>query len=236
MPVTSSTIHEGISRDIDVVVQPSLSVPSNTSDDISPNSSLSTHTPLLYCHNLTLQEILANFTECLGPPPQELYFSDNNLFTVIAYCCLFVIAAVGNLTVFITLFRNRNMKSRINMFIMHLAIADLIVTFMMLPIEIAWHSTVAWLAGDAMCRFMMFFRALGFYLSSAILVSISLDRYFAIIKPLSNPGAGYRAKMMLVVSWILSVVASIPQVSSFNTFIYTVKYNSLYVCLFVCSG
>ncbi|CAL1527362.1 unnamed protein product, partial [Lymnaea stagnalis] len=156
---------------------------------------------------------LANFTECLPPLPKALYFGDDNAVSVAAYSCLFIIAACGNLTVFITLFRNRSSKSRINLFIMHLAIADLIVTFVMLPLEIAWHSTVAWKAGDVACRLLMFFRALGFYLSSCILVSISLDRYFAIMRPLSITDADTRAKMMLVVSWLLAVVASIPQVS-----------------------
>ena len=152
----------------------------------------------------------------LPPLPKELYFSDDSAVSVIAYSCLFLVAACGNLTVFITLFRNRGVKSRVNMFIMHLAIADLLVTFMMLPLEIAWHATVAWLAGDAMCRLMMFFRAFGFYLSSCILVTISLDRYFAIMHPLSISDATRRGKIMLGFSWAFSVVSSIPQVSAWR--------------------
>ena len=119
--------------------------------------------------------------------PGEMTFDSDNLVSVIAYSVLFAISAVGNLTVFITLFRNRrrHQKSRVNLFIMHLCLADLIVTFIMLPMETAWHVTVGWLAGDAACRILMFFRTFGFYLSSFILVTISLDRYFAILKPLS---------------------------------------------------
>ncbi|XP_055880540.1 adipokinetic hormone/corazonin-related peptide receptor variant I-like isoform X2 [Biomphalaria glabrata] len=174
-------------------------------------SATQTNATSSYCQHLTADEILANFTECLPPLPKGLYFSEDNAVSVAAYSCLFIVAACGNLTVFITLFRNRSSKSRINLFIMHLAIADLIVTFIMLPLEIAWHSTVAWMAGDAACRFFMFFRAMGFYLSSCILVSISLDRYFAIMRPLSITDAGTRAKVMLIVSWCLAIVASIPQ-------------------------
>ncbi|XP_070185442.1 gonadotropin-releasing hormone II receptor-like [Littorina saxatilis] len=147
----------------------------------------------------------------LPPLPKELYFTDDSAVSVIAYGFLFLVAACGNLTVFITLFRNRGVRSRVNLFIMHLAIADLLVTFMMLPLEIAWHATVAWLAGDAMCRLMMFFRAFGFYLSSCILVTISMDRYFAIMHPLSIQDATRRGKVMLVCSWVFSVISSIPQ-------------------------
>nr|WDY64293.1 AKH receptor [Aplysia californica] len=210
--------------EVQVVVEREFSAKSGREDEINAlntaaavaATAASTTTPInnnsySHCINLTLSEIQTNYTECLHPLPKELYFTDDNAVSVAAYSCLFVVAAVGNLTVFITLFRNRGVKSRINMFIMHLAIADLIVTFMMLPLEIAWHSTVAWKAGDAVCRLLMFFRAMGFYLSSCILVSISLDRYFAIMKPLSISDAGNRSKMMLTISWFLSIVASIPQ-------------------------
>ena len=170
-----------------------------------------------FCANLTVEEA-ANISFCPGKLPKIFYFTDNNAVSVITYSCLLVIAACGNLTVFITLFRNRGHKSRINMFIMHLAIADLIVTFIILPLEIAWHSTVSWWAGDFACRGLMFFRAMGFYLSSCIVVSISLDRYLAIMRPFSIAAADTRAKLMLVVSWGLSIVASIPQVGSSSYF------------------
>ncbi|XP_060072133.1 adipokinetic hormone/corazonin-related peptide receptor variant I-like [Ylistrum balloti] len=143
--------------------------------------------------------------------PQDMTFNENSVVAVAAYTCLFVVAACGNLTVFITLFRNRHVKSRVNLFILHLSIADLIVTFIMLPMEISWHITVAWTAGDLTCRILMFFRAFGLYLSSFILVTISLDRYFAILHPLSLNDADKRGKIMLTLAWSFSLVASIPQ-------------------------
>ena len=144
--------------------------------------------------------------------PREMLFNDDSLVSVVAYSILFVVAAAGNLTIFITLFRYRHRKSRVNMFIMNLCIADLIVTFVMLPLEIGWHITVAWKAGDFGCRMLMFLRAFGFYLSSFILIGISLDRYFAVAHPLSLIDAGKRGKIMLILAWIISAVASIPQV------------------------
>lgn len=156
-----------------------------------------------------------SFTNISHPTglPREISFSSDNLMSVVAYSCLFVIAAVGNLTVFITLFRTRRRKSRVNTFIMHLAIADLIVTFIMLPLETAWHIAVAWHAGEFACRLLMFFRAFGFYLSSFVLVAISLDRYFSIVHPLSIHDADKRGKLFLIFAWLLSSTASLPQVS-----------------------
>ena len=146
--------------------------------------------------------------------PEEMRFGTLHVVSITAYSCFFVIAASGNLTVFITLFRNRKIKSRVNMFIMHLSIADLLVTFIMMPLEIFWHVTVEWRAGDVGCRILMFFRTFGLYLSSFVLVVISLDRYFAIIHPLSLNDADKRGRIMLVFAWLFSVAASIPQVGS----------------------
>ena len=143
----------------------------------------------------------------------DMIFNDNSLMVVIGYSVLFLISAVGNLTVFLTLFRNRHRRSRVNLFIMHLSVADLIVTFLMMPLEIGWNLAVSWNAGDAACRVFMFLRAFGFYLSSFILVTISLDRYFAITHPLSLNDADRRGKLMLVLAWLFSIAASIPQVS-----------------------
>ena len=50
------------------------------------------------------------------------------------------------------------------------------VTFLMMPLEIGWNVTVTWQAGDSTCRIMSFFRTFGLYLSSFVIVSISLDR------------------------------------------------------------
>ena len=153
-----------------------------------------------------------NTVENVNVSPLEISFSSNNLVSIIAYSCLFVIAAVGNLTVFITLFRTRRRKSRVNCFIMHLSMADLIVTFIMLPLETVWHIVVAWRAGDFACRLLMFCRAFGFYLSSFVLVAISLDRYFSIVHPLSIHDADKRGKLFLIFAWVLSASASLPQV------------------------
>lgn len=148
-----------------------------------------------------------------APIPREMMFSDDSLVSVVTYVILFVIAAVGNLTVFVALYRNRNRRSRVNLFIMHLSVADMIVTFVMMPMEIGWHVTVSWKAGDVGCRVFMFFRTFGFYLSSFILIAISLDRYFAIARPLSLNDAGKRGKLMLLMAWLFSFMASVPQVS-----------------------
>ncbi|XP_056640774.1 adipokinetic hormone/corazonin-related peptide receptor variant I-like [Diorhabda sublineata] len=141
-----------------------------------------------------------------------------NFREISVYCALFVVAAVGNLTVLISLFRSRHRKSRISLMITHLAIADLIVTFIMIPLEVGWRLTGRWLAGNVACKVFLFLRVLGPYLSSNIIVCVSLDRYFAVLYPLRVSDARRRGKIMLTVAWSASFIYCIPQ-----SFVFSVK-------------
>ncbi|XP_071535395.1 adipokinetic hormone/corazonin-related peptide receptor variant I-like [Panulirus ornatus] len=157
--------------------------------------------------NTTL--ILASANTTTLPP--SLGFDDNALTDIIIYSVMFVVAAVGNLTVFITLFRNRHRKSRVNLMIMHLAAADLMVTLINFPLEVGWRITTQWVAGNLACKLFQFLRAFGLYLSSLVLVCISLDRYFAIVHPLKVNDAQRRGKIMLSFAWSTAAVCSLPQ-------------------------
>ncbi|ESN91517.1 hypothetical protein HELRODRAFT_70323, partial [Helobdella robusta] len=129
-----------------------------------------------------------------------------------------------NLTVIITLTlcKKRQRRTRVEWFILNLAIADIFVALYNNPIEIAWAVTISWNAGDAACKILMFCRAFGFYLSSFILVAISFDRYFAVAKPLSTGTADERGKIMLITAWTTAVFASLTQV-----FFYLAKHPNL---------
>jgi gonadotropin-releasing hormone receptor len=152
--------------------------------------------------------------------PTEIF--DSSKRDIIIYSILFVISAVGNITVFTSLLRNRNRKLRINLLIFNLAIADLIVTFIMIPLEVGWRITESWIAGDFVCRIMQALRAFGPYLSSMVLICISLDRYFAIVHPLKVNDAHRRSKIMLAFSWMISIACSAPQVCLIISFQYSI--------------
>ena len=181
--------------------------------NVALNNTLSGYPPLNDVNSTEWNSSATNSCVLLRPLARGMTFNEDNLVSIIAYFTLFIIAASGNLTVFLTLFRNRrHIKSRINLFIMHLAVADLVVTFVMMPMEMAWNVSVSWRAGDVACRILMFLRAFGFYTSSYVLVTITLDRFFAIMKPMSLNSANKRGRIMLALAWICGALSSLPQV------------------------
>nr|QER78787.1 adipokinetic hormone receptor isoform 1 [Bombus lantschouensis]QGN75353.1 adipokinetic hormone receptor isoform 1 [Bombus lantschouensis] len=149
--------------------------------------------------------------------PIDMRFNEGHIVSIVFYSVLMIISAIGNTTVLVLIMcRKRVSKSRIHTMLMHLAIADLLVTFLMMPLEISWAITVSWKAGDAMCRIMAFFRMFGLYLSSFILVCISMDRYYAIIRPLQFWDVNRRGKIMLCIAWAGSIACSMPQMLVFH--------------------
>ncbi|XP_013792760.1 gonadotropin-releasing hormone II receptor-like, partial [Limulus polyphemus] len=161
--------------------------------------------------NLTSCEYEDNKTNETTILPDYLTFNEESMREIAVYSILFVIAATGNLPVFISLLRNRQRKSPVKLMMLNLAVADLIVTFVMIPLEISWRITVEWIAGTLICKIMLFLRAFGPYLSSMILVCISLDRYFAIVHPLKLNDAKRRSKVMLACAWLTSLICAAPQ-------------------------
>ncbi|KAM7354250.1 adipokinetic hormone receptor isoform 2-T3 [Cochliomyia hominivorax] len=146
---------------------------------------------------------------------KDMIFNDGHRLSITVYSFLFVISAIGNSTVLYLLTKRRlRGPSRIDIMLMHLAIADLMVTFLLMPLEIAWAYTVQWKSTDFVCRLMSFFRVFGLYLSSFVLVCISIDRYYAIIKPLKL--STNRGRIMLVIAWCSSILCSLPQAYVFH--------------------
>lgn len=107
----------------------------------------------------------------------DMKLSQANLITITTYSILFVLSSISNSTM-ITILCRRNLfkKSRIHKFMFHLNVADLIITFITIPIEIGWKSSVYWRIGDIGCKIFQFLRPIGIYLSSFIIISLCIDR------------------------------------------------------------
>ncbi|CAF88569.1 unnamed protein product, partial [Tetraodon nigroviridis] len=103
-------------------------------------------------------------------------------------------------------------RSRVHLLIVHLSVADLLVTFVVMPVDAAWNLTVQWLAGDLACRILMFLKLQAMYSCAFVTVVISLDRQWAVLHPLAVVTARRRNKALLVAAWTTSVLLSLPQV------------------------
>ncbi|KAM6435379.1 gonadotropin-releasing hormone receptor isoform 2-T2 [Liasis olivaceus] len=104
-------------------------------------------------------------------------------------------------------------KPHLRILLVNLAAADLLVTFVVMPLDAVWNVTVQWYAGDLACRLLMFLKLVAMYACSFVTVVISLDRWAAVLHPLRVSRAKRKSKTMLCVAWALSFVLAIPQIS-----------------------
>ncbi|XP_042271291.1 gonadotropin-releasing hormone II receptor-like isoform X2 [Thunnus maccoyii] len=128
-------------------------------------------------------------------------------------------------------------KSHVRVLIVNLTAADLLVTFIVMPVDAVWNITVQWLAGDLACRFLMFLKLQAMYSCAFITVVISLDRQSAILNPLAIGMAPQRNRVMLTVAWTMSALFSIPQCTTRGSFVthwQETAYNMFtFSCLFL---
>ncbi|KAL1266299.1 hypothetical protein QQF64_001974, partial [Cirrhinus molitorella] len=86
-----------------------------------------------------------------------------------------------------------------NLLILSLAVADLLVGLIVMPIEAIKLIETCWYFGDTFCR--LFMLILGMLLSASLssLVLIAVDRYVAVCHPLQYPQKITMTRMLNVV-------------------------------------
>ncbi|CAG2248559.1 GNRHR [Mytilus edulis] len=170
-----------------------------------------------FTYNLTFvideNDTRTRWTLQSGQPPT---FNEALMTRTIVFSLMFLMALIGNTATLIQMYRIRKRRSTINILIVNLAVADLLITFFIMGVDAAWASTVQWYAGNVMCKLVKFGTATGLLVSTYITVVISLDRCCVIMDPISRHKAPRRVKIMIVISWILSALFSLPQVFIFS--------------------
>ncbi|XP_076348459.1 vasopressin V1a receptor-like [Tachypleus tridentatus] len=124
---------------------------------------------------------------------------------------------VGNLMIVLVLSRSRYRKrsSRVNIFILNLAIGDLAVCCITMTSELLFEVFGEWILGSVACKIIVYGQIVTLASSTFILASMSYDRYLAICRPLRSQGGVTQAKRMIMASWVLAGVLAVPQLFIF---------------------
>ena len=104
---------------------------------------------------------------------------------------------------------------RQNWLIVSLALADLLVGLLIMPLSLAYELlNKRWLMGMWLCELWLALDVLFVTASILNLCTISLDRYWAITQPLTYPTQRTPARMLRLIlgSWVASIVISLPPV------------------------
>lgn len=129
----------------------------------------------------------------------------------IMYCLSFILGFVGNLMSLRVLTNRRSRRlagvSATRSLLVNLAVCDLAVVCVCMPITLGSRIYTAWVYGDLLCRAVPFTQAVSVSASVLTLTVISVNRYYSVRSPL-------RARSMFTRRRILATVAVVWTVSS----------------------
>ncbi|XP_078572412.1 5-hydroxytryptamine receptor 1A-like isoform X2 [Branchiostoma floridae x Branchiostoma japonicum] len=145
------------------------------------------------------------------PPPPSLTWA---ILTGTSLSIVTLTSILGNALVLVTLTVERHLRTPANSLIGSLAVADLLVSLLVMPISASYELTQTWRLGRAMCDIWIILDVTCCTASIMSLCIIALDRYWAITDAVKyvHKRTPKRMMVMIGVVWLLSLCISIPPV------------------------
>lgn len=123
---------------------------------------------------------------------------------------LWLVSILGNALVCLVIHRSRRAQSTTNYFVVSLACADLLLSLGCAPfalLQVAWGR---WPLSAAACKLVRYLQHLCPGVQVYVLLSISVDRFYTIVYPLSFKVSREKAKKMIAASWIFDAALVAP--------------------------
>ncbi|KAH8419975.1 hypothetical protein KR009_004571 [Drosophila setifemur] len=129
-----------------------------------------------------------------------------------SYSIILLFAVVGNLMVISTLLQNRRMRTITNVFLLNLAISDMLLGVLCMPVTLVGTLLRNFIFGEFLCKLFQFSQAASVAVSSWTLVAISCERYYAICHPLRSRSwqTMNHAYKIIVSIWMSSILCMSP--------------------------
>ena len=129
-----------------------------------------------------------------------------------AYCLLLVVSLAGNILIGIIVYKEKALRTPINILIVNMAISDLLYPIIRFPLLFVRLNTAShWLLssplGQAFCKLSCFATDVSSAVSIQSLVLIAVDRFVAVVFPLrSSLISSKQCRLFILVIWIVAVV------------------------------
>ncbi|XP_070572158.1 histamine H2 receptor-like [Ptychodera flava] len=141
-----------------------------------------------------------------GPPYWAL---PSKVILSVTVLVIMVASLIGNGMVILVVLLNKRMKTRTNVFIMSMAVADFGITAICMPFSLITVVQGDWIFSTILCYFDAFANAFFFIASLHSLMYIAIFKYFCILHPLRHVITRRRAVLMAVVIWITALLCAV---------------------------
>ncbi|XP_058487510.1 vasopressin V2 receptor [Solea solea] len=136
---------------------------------------------------------------------------------IVLLSIIFITAAILNFGLLSVLWKRRKQLSRMRVFVFHLCVADLVVTFFQICPQLIWDITDRFVGPDVLCRAVKYLQVVGMFASTYMIVVMTIDRYQAICKPMVTfQKRRARWNGPVCAAWCVSLIGSLPQIFIFS--------------------
>ncbi|XP_078611754.1 QRFP-like peptide receptor [Branchiostoma floridae x Branchiostoma japonicum] len=140
------------------------------------------------------------------------YTRPTSIALIVLYSAIFLVGFTGNLVVLALLQKKRRMDKVANAFMLNLAVCDLLVICLCVPINLGMEVYRSYVYGQVLCKTLPYVQAVVVSTSVLTLTVVSLDRYMAICYPLRAKvlSTKSRVKRCVLATWVVSASIMLP--------------------------
>ncbi|KAJ7988308.1 hypothetical protein DPEC_G00322220 [Dallia pectoralis] len=169
--------------------------------------------------NTTFSNSSSDFQYPLHPPdPQQnityvdFYLHEPSVAAVfiVSYLLIFLVCMVGNGVVCFIVLRSKKMRTVTNLFILNLAISDLLVGMFCMPTTLVDNIITGWPFGSLVCKMSGMVQGISVSASVFTLVAIAVDRFRCIVYPFKQKLTISTSTLIIVIIWVLAISMMCP--------------------------
>ncbi|KAL0616358.1 Neuropeptide FF receptor 1 [Plecturocebus cupreus] len=129
---------------------------------------------------------------------------------IVAYVLIFLLCMVGNALVCFIVLKNRHMRTVTNMFILNLAVSDLLVGIFCMPTTLVDNLITGWPFDNATCKMSGLVQGMSVSASVFTLVAIAVERFRCIVHPFREKLTLRKALVTIAVIWAVALLIMCP--------------------------
>lgn len=169
-----------------------------------------------------------NLVEILGPKRSPFFLPVTSV-----YLLIFLTGLSGNVLTCAVIARHKKMRTPTNLYLVSLALSDLLVLLFGMPLEIyeLWQN-YPFPFGEGGCYFKTFLFETVCFASILNVTALSVERYIAVLHPLKTRylSTNQHAKRVITIVWVVSMICAIPNTSLHGIFYLPERMEESAIC------
>ncbi|ESO89332.1 hypothetical protein LOTGIDRAFT_95484, partial [Lottia gigantea] len=132
------------------------------------------------------------------------------------FTLIFSFGLIGNILLILSFVKFKKLNAPHNIFVINLAVGDLIMLLVSLPFNSTWYTVPYWPYGLVICKLSFFIETLATAVTIGTITVLSVERFFLISGNRSNNKKQF-AIIIVTIIWTLSIILALPDLISATT-------------------